>query len=184
MEEFITTSVAKSQSRYAYYKVLNKVKKGELVRIRHGVYAKPDQLAGTMIDIEAVVPKGIVCLYSAWSIYHLSTVIPQSYHVGIRRGRKVTLPEYPEITLHRISDDILHLGETTLTIEGYGIRIYDVERCVCDAVKFRNKTGQDVCKEVVGNYLADRRRDISKLMRYAEALRVKNIMEKYLEIKL
>lgn len=86
--------------------------------------------------------------------------------------------------MHRFSDDILHLGETTMNIEGYNIRIYDVERCVCDAVKFRNKIGQDVCKEVLNNYLADRRRDISKLMQYADKLRVKNIMEKYLEIKL
>lgn len=60
----------------------------------------------------------------------------------------------------------------------------DVERCVCDAVKFRNKVGQDVCKEVVSNYLDDRMHDISKLIRYAEQLRVKSTMEKYLEIKL
>ncbi len=184
MEGFVTTSEAKSKSRYTYYKVLDKTKKGELVRIRHGVYANPDQLAGTMIDIEAIVPNGILCVFSAWSIYNLTTVIPQSYHVGIKRGRKVTLPEYPEITLHRFSDDILHLGETSMNVEGYDIRIYDVERCVCDAVKFRNKIGLGVCKEVVSNYLADRRRDISKLMRYAENLRVKNTLEKYLEIKL
>ncbi|MDD6392944.1 MAG: hypothetical protein PUG21_01460 [Prevotella sp.] len=71
-----------------------------------------------------------------------------------------------------------------MTVSGYEIKIYDVERCVCDAVKFRNKVGQDVCKEVVSNYLDDRMRDISKLIRYAEQLRVKSTMEKYLEIKL
>ena len=71
-----------------------------------------------------------------------------------------------------------------MTVSGYEIKIYDVERCVCDAVKFRNKVGQDVCKEVVSNYLNDRRRDISKLISYADQLRVKSTMEKYLEITL
>lgn len=108
----------------------------------------------------------ILCLFSAWNVYNLTTVIPQSYDIAIKRGRKITLPDYPEISLHRFSDNILHLGETTMTVSGYEIKIYDVERCVCDAVKFRNKVGQDVCKEVVSNYLDDRMRDISKLIRY------------------
>ena len=184
MNGFVTTSEAKSKSRYTYYKVLEKAKDGDLVRVRRGVYAKPEQLANTMIDIETIVPGGILCLFSAWNVYNLTTVIPQSYDIAIKRGRKVTLPDYPAISLHRFSDNILHLGETTKMVSGYEIKIYDVERCVCDAVKFRNKVGQDVCKEVVSNYLDDRRRDISKLIRYADQLRVKSTMEKYLEITL
>lgn len=184
MNEFVTTSNAKSKSRYTYYKILEKTKQGELLRIRRGVYAKPEQLANTMIDIETIVPGGILCLFSAWNVYNLTTVIPQSFDIAIKRGRKVTLPDYPEISLHRFSDNILHLGETAKVVGGIEIRIYDVERCVCDAVKFRNKVGQDVCKEIVSNYLNDRRRNISKLTRYADILRVKNTMEKYLEIML
>ncbi len=184
MKGFVTTAEAKSESRYTYYKVLDETRQGKLIRIRRGVYAKPEQLADTMIDIETIVPGGILCLFSAWSVYNLTTVIPQSYHIAIKRGRKVTLPEYPAITVHRYSDNILHLGETTMNVGGYDIRIYDRERCVCDAVKFRNKVGQDVCKEVVRNYIDDRSRDISKLVRYADKLRVKSTMEKYLEITL
>lgn len=76
MEGFVTTSDAKSKSRYTYYKVLDKVKKGEFVRIRHGVYAKPEQLAGTMIDIDAIVPNGILCMLSAW----VSIILLPSFH--------------------------------------------------------------------------------------------------------
>ncbi len=31
-----------------------------------------------------------------------------------------------------------------MNVEDYNIRIYDIERCVCDAIKFRNKIGMDV----------------------------------------
>ena len=71
-----------------------------------------------------------------------------------------------------------------MVIDGFRINIYVIERCVCDAVKFRNKVGMDVCSEIINNYLERPERNISKLMDYARALRVASIIEKYLEVKL
>ena len=69
-------------------------------------------------------------------------------------------------------------------LEGYNIRIYDIERCVCDAIKFRNKIGMDVCSEIIDNYLVRLERNISKLLDYAKQLRVGTILEDYLQVKL
>ena len=52
----------KSKGRTAYYKMLQDVKQGELIQVRRGVYASMEQMSGTMIDINAVVPEGILCL--------------------------------------------------------------------------------------------------------------------------
>ena len=71
-----------------------------------------------------------------------------------------------------------------MDIDGFNIRLYDVERCVCDAVKFRNKVGIDVCSEIINNYLERHNRNLSKLMDYARQLRVANILEQYLQVKL
>ena len=68
-------------------------------------------------------------------------------------------------------------------LEGYNIRIYDIDRCVCDAIKFRNKIGMDVCSEIIDNYLVRPERNISKLLDYARQLRVDTILENYLQIK-
>lgn len=38
-------------------------------------------------------------------------------------------------------------------ISGYHVRITDMERSVCDAVKYRNKLGLDICAEVIRTYL-------------------------------
>ena len=48
--------------------MLESVRQGELIQVRRGVYAHADQLSACMIDIEAVVPEGILCLWSAWNI--------------------------------------------------------------------------------------------------------------------
>lgn len=181
---YLSSASVKKQGRTAYYKMLESAKQGELIQVRRGVYANIDQLSGNMIDINAVVPEGILCVWSAWSIHQLTTSMPQAFHIAIKRGRKVSVPSFPKIELHHCTESILHIGVTEMKIDGFIIKLYDVERCVCDAVKFRNKVGMDVCSEIISNYLERSERNLSKLMDYAQKLRVETILELYLQVKL
>ena len=179
-KKFITAGMVCEQGRAQYYATLQKAKQGKLVRVKRGVYAKEIALADTMVDVETLIPGGILCMFSAWEHYGLTTQVPQQYDVAIKRGRKVVVPQYPNFKLHNLSDNTLNLGVTTEVISGYKVKIFDLEKCVCDAVKFRNKIGIDVCTEIVKNYLRRRDRDIPKLMKYAKILRVARTLEMYL----
>ena len=181
---FISSASVKEQGRTAYYKMLEAVRQGELIQVCRGVYANVDQLSAGMVDIETIVPGGILCLWSAWNIHQLTTSMPQAYHVAIKRDRKLEAPSFPKIELHHYSSSILEIGVREKVIDGFKVRVYDLERCVCDVVKFRNKVGIDVCSEIIGNYLSRPERNISKLMDYARLLRVGNILEIYLQVKL
>ena len=181
---YLSSASVKKQGRTAYYKMLESAKQGELIQVRGGVYANIDQLSGNMIDINAVVPEGILCVWSAWSIHQLTTSMPQAFHIAIKRGRKVSIPSFPRIEVHHYTEDLLKIGVISMIIDGFNIRLYDVERCVCDAIKFRNKVGMDVCSEIINNYLERPDRNLSKLMDYARRLRVGKILEQYLQVKL
>jgi predicted transcriptional regulator of viral defense system len=181
---YLSSASVKKQGRTAYYKMLESAKQGELIQVRRGVYANIEQLSGNMIDINAVVPEGILCLWSAWSIHQLTTSMPQAFHMAIKRGRKVSIPSFPRIEVHHYMEDLLKIGVISMIIDGFNIRLYDVERCVCDAIKFRNKVGMDVCSEIINNYLERPDRNLSKLMDYARKLRVGKILEQYLQVKL
>ncbi len=179
---FIT--VRETESSSIYHRLLKKVKDGSVVRVSSGVYALKDSLANTMLDITKIIPGGILCQYSAWAHYELTTQIPMAICVAIKRGRKIKLPEWPSFSLFYKGEDILTLGQTIENVGGYNVPIYDVERCVCDAVKSRNKIGIDVSSEILKNYLNRQDRDLTKLMSYAKTLRVANTISKYLEIQL
>lgn len=181
---FLSSATVKKQGRTAYYKMLEDVHQGELIQVRRGVYANIDQLSGNMIDINTIVPDGILCLWSAWNIHHLTTSMPQAFHVAVKRDRKVTVPSFPKLEIHHYTESILKLGIMKMKIDGFNIRVYDVERSVCDAVKFRNKVGMDVCSEIINNYLERPNRNLSRLMDYARILRVGTILEQYLQVKL
>ena len=181
---YLSSASVKKQGRTAYYKMLESAKQGELIQVRRGVYANIDQLSGNMIDINAVVPEGILCLWSTWSIHQLTTSMPQAFHIATKRGRKVSIPSFPRMEVHHYTENLLKIGVISMIIDGFNIRLYDVERCVCDAVKFRNKVGMDICSEIINNYLERPDRNLSKLMDYARRLRVGKILEQYLQVKL
>lgn len=181
---FLSSSTIKKGGRTDYYRMLKKAKNGELVQVRRGVYATEEQLSGNMIDINTIIKGGVLCLWSAWNIYGLTTSIPQAFHIAVSRKKRVITPKYPPIEIHYCSEELFNIGITNMNIDGYDIMIYDIEKCVCDAVKFRNKIGIDVCAEIITEYLSRRERNISKLMDYARKLRVASTLEKYLEVKL
>ena len=181
---FTSSSMVKEEGRTAYYKLLDSVRDGDAVRIKRGVYATAEQLADTMIDVEAIIPGGVLCLFSAWNVHGLTTSLPQAYHVAVKRGRKITLPTFPKIELHHSTDTMFDIGVEEQIISSYRIHIYNKERCVCDAVKYRNKVGMDVCAEVVNSYLALPGRNLSLLFDYADKLRVRRILEQYIALKL
>jgi hypothetical protein len=62
--------------------------------------------------------------------------------------------------------------------------IYDRERCLCDALKYRNKIGMDVMAEILNAYLNYQGRNLSRLADYAKKLRVFNLLSTYLNVKL
>lgn len=61
----------------------------------------------------------------------------------------------------------LEFGVMDVEMSSYTIRMTDMERSVCDAVKYRNKIGLEVCSEVIRNYLKKQNRNLSQLAEYA-----------------
>lgn len=174
-----TTDMA---SEAEYKRIYRAAKRGELTRLRSGVYASPDALLDTMLDIDRIVPGGVVCLYNAWSHYQLTTTIPPSFCVAVERKRKVVIPPTLPITLYYWKKENLSLGVIEDVVSGHSVHITNIERSVCDAVKYRNKIGLDICAEIVRTYLRKEGRNLSLLTEYAQRLRVWSTLKKYLEI--
>ncbi|GAP71195.1 hypothetical protein SAMD00024442_1_8 [Candidatus Symbiothrix dinenymphae] len=153
-------------------------------KVKRGLYRLSDYDADQLTDVSNIIPDGVLCLFSAWFHYELTTTIPHSYYIAIEKKRKIVLPDYPPIKLHYWQKNQYDLGISTYTKDGIVIKIYDIEKSVCDAVKFRNKTGIDIAAEVLKNYLHRQDRNLTKLVSYARQLRIEKILRTYLEVEL
>ena len=117
-----------------YRRILAAVREGQLVRLRNGLYADPAALTGNIVDMEAIVPGGILCQYSAWSYYNLTTQIPDAFYVAVERSRKINLPAFPDIRLVFQRRELLDIGKTEIEEQGIILSITDDSIIPCSSI--------------------------------------------------
>lgn len=144
----------------------------------------PEELASTMIDVARIVPGGVVCLYSAWDYYGLTTQIPDRFYIAIEKHRKVVVPDIMGIILCYWQEKYCTMGVVETEIANHKVKIFCIEKSVCDAIKFRNKIGTEVAIEILKNYLKRKERNISLLMDFAKQMRILSTMRQYIEMGL
>ncbi len=171
--------------RNLYDELRGLIKIGKVERLKNGVYFM-DGISdrSEMVNLYKLVPDGVFCMYSAWFHYELTVQIPQAFHIAIEKSRKVTLPVYPIIELYYWQRDYQELGISKVKIDGVEVKMYDIHKCVCDAVKFRTKIGTETFAEILKTYIKRKDRNLTKLVEYARLMRVESILRTYLEVQL
>ena len=165
-----------------YRRIVRAEKNGKLVRVRKGVYALPYAFMDTMIDVDSVVPGGVVCMYNAWAYFGLTMQNPPTFCIAVDAKRKIVFAQKQLITLYYWNEQSLTLGVEEVEYSSHKVRMTNAERSVCDAVRYRNKIGEDLCLEIIRTYLKRPDRKIGLMMEYAKALRVAKILGNYLNI--
>ena len=157
---------------------------GEIETVRRGVYKLSDSDVNEFAEALKIVSKGVFCLYSAAIIHDLSTFIPTAYHIAIPKKNKIPLTDYPPIQLYYWDKAQYDLGIEEIDKDGIPIAVYDLEKTVCDFLKFRNRVGIDTTKEVLKTYLNMETRNLDKLVKYSKQLKLHSIVNQYLTILL
>jgi predicted transcriptional regulator of viral defense system len=80
-----------------------------------------------------------------------------------------------------MTDSHFETGIIETEFNGAMVRMYDVEKTVCDCFKYDNEVEKGIALEVLKNYMAKGGCNIQKLMAYAKLLGKKKIMYLYVE---
>lgn len=165
-------------------KVQRLVKRGDLIRLRRGIYSRPDESETTEHHDLAVVaisiPRGVICLLSALRFHGLGTQNPTDVWVAIHVKARKPKIEYPPVKIVRFSGPALEHGVETHQIEGINVRVTSPARTVADCFKFRNKIGPDIALEALREYRRARE-SLDDLVQAAQEVRVANVIRPYLE---
>jgi hypothetical protein len=62
----------------------------------------------------------------------------------------------------------------------YSFKIYNAERAVCDAFKYRSQMGVNAAKECLVGYMKRKDKNINNLYKMSEELKIRKIMEPWL----
>jgi predicted transcriptional regulator of viral defense system len=180
---YLETKILKKRSEFYHLKKM--VETGEAFAIKRGLYrlSKWDSNS-ELSEVCRIVDGGVVCLFSAWNFYDLTTFVPSKHYVAIPSKTKRILPAFPPIELNYWKDTSYQLGKVEVEQNGGFVNIYDVEKSVCDSIKFRNKVGEEQSAEVLKNYLKRSDRNLDKLLKYARQLKIESILQQQLKMLL
>ena len=150
---------------------------GFITRIKQGHYVWNDEEIdrSEIVLATKLIPNGVLCLYTAIEQHQLSTVNPTEIFIALPRGSVApTLPKTLKVNVRQMSESHFKLGISEMEIDGVSVKIYDIEKTVCDCFKYDKEVEQSVAIEVLKNYMKRKDCNLQKLFEYAEIMGKKN----------
>ncbi|GAH65292.1 unnamed protein product, partial [marine sediment metagenome] len=132
------------------------INEGVIERIKQGLYRWKDakfDVEEELINVSKIIHHGVICLVSALAYYELTTYTPGEYTIAVRRNYNIKLPDYPPIKLYYFSDKYYMDGVEKIDINGNIIKIYNIEKTICDCLRYGDKISKDIIVESIKEYV-------------------------------
>lgn len=101
--------------------------------------------------------------------------IPRSFSRSVK-----VMPEVP-VKAYYVQSKFHRYGVTIGDFNGVTLPIYDRERTLCDCFKYRTKLDNEIFNKAINAYVADPKKNLVKLSKYAKELgvykKLMNVME-------
>lgn len=161
------------------------VEQNKLERITRGYYAITNSFCDDYYKYQLKSKNCIFSHSTALYFYDLSDRTPLYFDMTVPVGYSGGLSKNKNIVLHYVKKDFLELGLTTIESPfGMKLRVYDLERTICDIVKYRKHMDKEIFTTALKRYSKLKEKDLLKLMKYAKKLNIDKKVIEYMEVLL
>lgn len=167
-------------NRY-YLSILSK--EGKIVRISRGYYSLKNGFADNFYIMLSKSKRSVFSDATALYLHNLSDRNPSIYDITIPYGYGNTYKDEKNVNLHYVKKELLDLGVIEMESPfGMKVRVYDVERTICDIIKNKNRMDSEIFTRALQKYSKLKSKDLNKLMRYAKQLKIDKKVREYMEV--
>ena len=154
--------------------------KGIIEKVSPGIYIDSNKIEDNYYVFSLSMPNVIFSHMTALYFHGLSIKAPTDiYDITVKRSYNSN--HLRKHNVFYVDNDIYELGLTEIeTPMGNKVKTYDVERCICDIIRSKNRMDSEHVKHSVREYLKRKDKDLVKLSLYAEKLGVKEVVMDYL----
>ena len=161
------------------------VSEGKLQRVAQGIYLSPDVFEDTMYLIQSRSGKIVFSNETALYIHELTDRDPLQYSVSVPRGYGIARLRESGLVVYTVKEELHKLGkETAKTIHGRDISVYNLERTICDVIRYRNQMDADMFSIALKRYTLRKSKSLPRLMEYAKAFRIEKSVRQYMGVLL
>ena len=160
------------------------VRKGEVYRFGRGLYVKSTAWEDDFYLLQRKYSRGIYSHDTALYLLGYSDRAPAKYTMTFPKGYNAVSLKNENLTVRRVVRENYEPGIIQIqSPSGNPIRVYCLERTLCDILRGSGSDIQ-VIVDAMKRYAASKDKDIHRLMEYAELLRVKPKVLRYMEVLL
>ena len=161
------------------------VDKGIIETSSRGIYILPEVWDDEIFNLQNRFQRGVYSHETALFLWDLTDRTPNKYHMTFPMNYNLTNPKKENIRCVQCKKEIYDLGIEEVTTPGGNIvRVYSVERTLCDILKTHSHVDIQVVTEAFKRYAANSNKNIPVLSEYAKLLKVETKLRSYLEVLL
>lgn len=157
-------------------------KKGMIEKVGNGIYIDSRKIEDSYFVFHLELPNIIYSHMTALYFHGLSIKAPNDKY-------DITVPnnyfnyKIKNHNVFYVDRDIYRLGLIQVkTPMGNEVRTYDLERCMCDIIRSKNRMDLEHVKYAIREYLKRKDKNLNKLSEYAERLGIKEEVMNYMEV--
>jgi len=163
----------------------NMVRNGKLVRISRGYYGLPNYIEDDYYKLASKSKNARYSMATALYLHNLSDRTPLVYNITLPFGYNGALQKEKNVVLNFVNRKILDLGMIEMTSPfGMKIKVYDIERTICDIIKNKKKMDAEIFSKALKEYAKSKTKNLNKLMKYARAMNIEKKVSEYMEVLL
>ena len=176
-----TKDVAKNNIPRIYLSKM--LKENKIERVSRGIYAKKDTIIDDFVILQSKSKNAIFSNMTALYLYGFSNRIPIKYDITVPVGYNGILQKSDNVNLFYCRKNILELGIASYKLDsGNTIKIYDLERTICDIIKNKKKIDLELFNKALREYFYSKKKNNLKLYEYAKKMKLEEKVDSTFEV--
>lgn len=159
------------------------INKNLIIRIKQGLYVIKDCWGDEYFNL---IYNNSYAVYSHLTSLYFNDLcerVPLEYDITVIKNYSGALRGNDKVKLYYTSYDNFEIGLTEIkSPQGKFVRCYDIERCLCDLIKCKDKIYLEYLKYAFNEYYKIKKNDTKKLYEYAKQLNVYDKIKEFMEV--
>lgn len=160
------------------------VSKDILVKESHGNYILKDNIPDEYKTVQNRSDKLVYSHTTALFLNGMSDRVPHTLDIAVPQGNNISRikKDYQNLRFHYCKKELWDLGIIDLkTPEGYTVKAYNPERCICDLIREKDSVDLQVYTQALKEYFS-KNCNPSKIIKYAREFNIEEKVRSYMEV--
>lgn len=156
--------------------------KGMIEKVGNGIYIDSSKIEDNYFVFSLELPNIVYSHITALYFHGLSIKAPNDKY-------DITVPnnyfnyKIKNHNVFYVNRDIYELGLMQVdTPMGNKVKVYDIERCICDIIRSKNRMDSEFVKYSIREYIKRKDKDLIKISKYADKMGIKKEVMDFMEL--